>query len=54
MRYDRCFRMPVLGDADASGARIDPTFWNMAFTGHASVKRCKFCFSMVHQLENVT
>ena len=30
-------------------ATIDPTLWNMAFTGHARVQRCKYCFSLYHQ-----
>ena len=37
---------------DASWAHIDPTLWNMAFTGHARVKRCKFCFALTHQSED--
>lgn len=30
-------------------ATVDPTLWNMAFTGHARVQRCKYCFSLSHQ-----
>ena len=38
--YDRGFRQK---------ARIDPTLWNMAFTGHAKAERCKYCYSLCHK-----
>ena len=47
--YDRRFRQTVAATPDAVWARIDPTLWNMAFTGQARAQRCKFCFSLTHQ-----
>ena len=32
-----------------AGLPPGPTLWNMAFTGHARVQRCKYCFSLSHQ-----
>ena len=46
--YDRRFRLSVAGNPDAVWAHIDPTLWNMAFTGHAKAKRCRYCFSLTH------
>ena len=34
------------------GKKIDPTLWNMAFTGQAKSRRCKFCFSLTHPSED--
>ena len=52
MGYDRRFRLSVAGQEDAVWARIDPTLWNMAFTGHAKAKRCKYCFSLTHAAQD--
>ena len=46
--YDRRFRQSVAACPDADWAKIDTTLWNMAFTGQAKAKRCKFCFSLTH------
>ena len=47
--YDRRFRQMVAATPDAKWATVDPTLWNMAFTGQARIQRCKYCFSLSHQ-----
>ena len=47
--YDRCFRQRAAASPDTKWAKIDPTLWNMAFTGHAKAERCKYCFSLSHK-----
>ena len=50
--YDRRFRQTVAGSPGATWAKIDPTLWNMAFTGQAKARRCKHCFSLSHIAED--
>ena len=47
--YDRRFRQMAAATPDTPWAKIDATLWNMAFTGHARVKRCKHCFGLSHK-----
>lgn len=47
--YDRRFRQRAAASPDSKWARIDPTLWNMAFTGHARAERCRYCFSLSHK-----
>ena len=49
--YDRQFRQMAAASPGITWARIDPTLWNMAFTGQAKAVRCKFCFSLTHVSE---
>ena len=49
--YDRRFRQNAAASPGTVWARIDPTLWNMAFTGQAKSRRCKYCFSLSHQSE---
>ena len=49
--YDRRFRQMAAANPGITWARIDPTLWNMAFTGQAKAVRCKFCFSLTHTSE---
>ena len=46
--YDRRFRQMAAANPSTTWAKIDPTLWNMAFTGQAKAVRCKFCFSLTH------
>ena len=46
--YDRRFRQCAATDVTKNWAIIDPTLWNLAFSGKARVTRCKFCFSLSH------
>ena len=50
--YDRRFRQTVSASPGATWAKIDPTLWNMAFTGQAKARRCKHCFSLSHLAED--
>ena len=50
--YDHRFRQNAAASPDTTGARIDPTLWNMAFVGQAKVSRCKHCFSLTHTAAN--
>lgn len=50
--YDRRFRQMAAASPDTVWAKIDPTLWNMAFTGQAKSRRCKFCFSLTHPSED--
>ena len=50
--YDRRFRQTVAGSPGAMWAKIDPTLWNMAFTGQAKARQCKHCFSLSHIAED--
>ena len=47
--YDRRFRQMTAATPGSKWATVNPTLWNMAFTGHARVQRCKYCFSQSHQ-----
>ena len=47
--YDRRFRQRTAASPDSKWAKIDPTLWNMAFTGHAKAERCKHSFSLSHK-----
>ena len=47
--YDRRFRLSVAGNPDAVWAHI--ALWNKAFTGHAKAKRCRYCFSLTHDVD---
>ena len=47
--YDRRFRQNAPASPGTVWARIDPTLWNVAFTGQAKSRRCKYCFSLSHQ-----
>ena len=49
--YDRRFRQMASASPSTPWARIDPTLWNMAFTGQAKAQRCKYCFSLTHMAE---
>ena len=49
--YDRRFRQMAAASPGTQWAKIDPTLWNMAFTGKAKRHRCKYCFSLTHQAE---
>ena len=49
--YDRRFRQMAAASPGTQWAKIDPTLWNMAFTGQAKAHRCKYCFSLTHQAE---
>ena len=44
--YDRRFRQCAATDATQNWVIIDPTLWNLAFSGKARAARCKFCFSL--------
>ena len=46
--YDRWFRQCAATGYTKSWAIIDPTLWNLAFSGKARATRCKFCFSLSH------
>ena len=46
--YDRRFRQRAASTTKTEWATIDPTLWNLAFTGHANARRCKHCFSLHH------
>ena len=46
--YDRRFRQCAVTDNTKIWAIIDPTLWNLAFSGKARATRCKFCFSLCH------
>ena len=46
--YDRRFRLTAAANATKVWARIDPTLWNLAFTGIAKTSRCTHCFSLNH------
>ena len=46
--YDRRFRQMASASPSTPWAKIDPTLWNMAFTGQAKAQRCKYCFSLTH------
>ena len=46
--YDRRFRQCSATDNTKSWAIIDPTLWNLAFSGKARVTLCTFCFSLSH------
>ena len=50
--YNRRFRQLAAASPDTTWAKIDPTLWNMAFTGQAKARRCKFCFSLTHPSED--
>ena len=50
--YNRCFRQLAAASLDTTWAKIDPALWNMAFTGQAKARRCKFCFSLTHPSED--
>ena len=50
--YDRRFGQFAAASLDTMWAKIDPTLWNMAFTGQAKARRCKFCFSLTHPSED--
>ena len=50
--YDRRFRQMAAAAPGTVWAKIDPTLWNMAFTGQAKARRCKYCFSLTHQAED--
>ena len=50
--YDRRFRQTAAASPCMVWARIDPTLWNMAFTGQAKAKRRKYCFSLSHLPED--
>ena len=49
---DHRFGQMVAATPGTTWAKIDPTLWNMAFTGQARAHRCKFCFSLTHQAED--
>ena len=42
--YDIRFRQCAATDTTKNWAIIDPTLWNLAFSGKARATRCKFCF----------
>ena len=46
--YDIRFRQCAATDTTKNWAIIDPTLWNLAFSGKARATRCKFCFSLSH------
>ena len=46
--YNRRFRQRAAVTTQTKWATIDPTLWNLAFTGHAHIGRCKHCFSLYH------
>jgi hypothetical protein len=48
--YDMHFRRMAAATPGPKWATVDLTLWNMAFTGHARVQRCKYCFSLSYQV----
>ena len=46
--YDRRFRQMVAASPGTTWAKIDPTLWNLLFTGQAKGQQCKHCFSLTH------
>ena len=46
--YDIRFRQCAATDTTKNWAIVDPTFWNLAFSGKARATCCKFCFSLSH------
>ena len=45
--YDRRFRQQAAA-TPTKWAVVDPTLWNLAFSGRAGVSRCSYCFSLSH------
>ena len=50
--YDRRIHLTAAANASKVWARIDPTLWNLAFTGIAKTSRCTHCFSLNHISSN--
>ena len=48
MGYDRRFRQTVAANPSKTWSTIDPTLWNLAFSGKASSTLCSLCFSTSH------
>ena len=46
--YDIRFPQCSATDTTKNWAIIDPTLWNLAFSGKARATCCKFCFSLFH------
>ena len=46
--YDRRFRQIAASKPELVWAQLDPTLWNLAFSGAAEVARCAHCFSLTH------
>ena len=45
--YDRGFRQQAAA-TPTRWAVVDPTLWNLAFSGQAGTSRCRYCFSLSH------
>jgi len=46
--YDRRFHLSAAANATKVWACINPTLWNLAFTGNVKTSRCTHCFSLTH------
>ena len=46
--YDRRFRQIAASKPELIWAQLDPTLWNLAFSGATKVARCAHCFSLTH------
>ena len=49
LAYDRRFRQQAASQPSCKWSIIEPTLWNLAFTGQARASRCRHCFSLFHQ-----
>ena len=45
--YDRGFQQQAAA-TPTRWAVVDPTLWNLAFSGQAGTSRCRYCFSLSH------
>ena len=48
LAYDRRFRQLAASLPNCKWSTIDPTIWNLAFTGQAKASHCRHCFSLFH------
>ena len=48
IEYDRRFHLSAAANGTKVWACINPTLWNLAFTGNAKTSRCTHCFSLIH------
>lgn len=46
--YDHRYRLSAAANSTKVWSSLDPTLWNLAFTGKAKVTRCKHCFCLTH------
>ena len=50
--YDQRFRQTAAASPGMVWARIEPTLWNIHSQVKQRQKRCKYCFTLSHFLEN--